>query len=27
MAAKINEILQHNSVSFIVDGRAEEVRS
>lgn len=27
MAAKINEILQHNSVSFIVDGKIEEVRS
>jgi len=27
MAAKINEILQANSVSFIVDGRVEEVRS
>ncbi|MBY0516771.1 MAG: DNA polymerase III subunit alpha, partial [Bacteriovoracaceae bacterium] len=26
MAAKINEILQHNSVSFIVDGKIEEVR-
>lgn len=27
MAAKINEILQHNSVSFIVDGKVEEVMS
>jgi DNA polymerase-3 subunit alpha len=27
MAAKINEILQHNAVSFIVDGRTEEVRA
>ena len=27
MAAKINEVLQHNSVSFIVDGRVEEVRA
>ena len=27
MAAKINELLQHNSVSFIVDGKVEEVRS
>jgi DNA polymerase-3 subunit alpha len=27
MAAKINEILQSNSVTFIVDGKVEEVRS
>jgi len=26
MAAKINEILQHSAVHFIVDGKMEEVR-
>ena len=26
MAAKINELLNSNSVSFIVDGKVEEVR-
>ena len=26
MAAKINELLNFNSVSFIVDGKVEEVR-